>query len=167
MKANKDLGQHFLTDQSVIKKITEQPFDQDCSHLLEVGPGQGALTQDLSKKSLPLFIVEKDTRFKEILENLVDQANIIFQDALEINWTQFCDQYKLEKTWLISNLPYNIGTLLTLNFIQAEKIQHMTLMMQKEVGLRFLPIKSNQMNSLAVLAQTYFHGPSWSFCPST
>ena len=156
MKANKELGQHFLTDQSVIEKITEQSFNKDCSHLLEVGPGQGALTKNLSQKDLPLFLVEKDTRFKEILESFIIKENIIFQDALEINWASFCHQHHLEKVWLISNLPYNIGTLLTLNFIQAEQILHMTLMMQKEVGLRFLPIKSNHMNSLAVLAQTYF-----------
>ena len=66
-KANKELGQHFLRDQTVISKITSDWADQ-AEVIVEVGPGPAVLTELLAKNKKPLYLIEKDMRFKERLE---------------------------------------------------------------------------------------------------
>jgi len=157
--ANKNLGQHFLTSEKVINKICEN-FASECDIIVEVGPGPGILTEKLSKLEKPLYVIEKDKRFEEKLKEFVKKENIFMLDALKFSWSKFNRVNKLEgkKIWLVSNLPYNVGTVLYTNFLEIPSIQYMTLMFQKEVGQKtYIRELKNQMNGLLFLSTNYFH----------
>ncbi len=158
-KANKELGQHFLRDQKVINAITTD-WKEEADIIIEVGPGPAILTRKLSQHSQPLYVIEKDDRFKDTLLEYVDQENIYIGDALEFDWQGFIEKEALtnKKIWLVSNLPYNVGTILFTQFLQIPQIEYMTLMFQKEVGDKtYLRDTKNQMNGLLFLSLNYFN----------
>ncbi|MEE2671081.1 MAG: 16S rRNA (adenine(1518)-N(6)/adenine(1519)-N(6))-dimethyltransferase RsmA [Bdellovibrionota bacterium] len=153
--ANKSLGQHFLTDKKTIGMITSD-FAQECDVIIEVGPGPGVLTKDLAAIGKPLYLVEKDSRFIEDLSQLT--PNVFNEDALEFNWDSIFSKHPNAKFWLVSNLPYNVGTPLFLNFLTLKPLQFMTLMFQKEVGEKtYLRDQKNTTNGLLSLSSIYFN----------
>ena len=158
--ANKDLGQHFLINESVIEQICNNFFDET-KGILEIGPGPGILTEFLSKTTAPFLVVEKDERFRPYLEKFIKPEQIIMKDALEVDLQKLLEENNFPKDnlWVVSNLPYNISVPLTLKFLSTPSLEKMTLMMQKEVAERMFPegkkaLKS--MNSLMALCQTFF-----------
>ena len=153
-RANKSLGQHFLTDLNIIEKITsDSRFFEKVDAIIEVGPGPGALTQKLSQKEKPLFLVEMDTRFEESLTQFVTRDHIYFEDALNFDFQNITNG--VGKYWLASNLPYNISSQLFIKFLQISQIQFMTLMYQKEVGIKTVTIDQKK-SSLLCLSENYF-----------
>ena len=158
--AYKSFGQHFLHCQKTIHTITSD-FKEDDDAILEIGPGPGILTKLLAHKSRPFKVIEKDSRFLEVLKKYLPQDCIYCQDALAFDLEDFLKEWKWQnkKIWLVSNLPYNISAPLFIKFIQYPSIHHMTLMFQKEVAEKMLSPKAfqkNNMNSLMAIAQTYF-----------
>lgn len=157
-RANKDLGQHFLNSQHVIDKICDDHAGE-YDAIIEVGPGPGVLTKSLAQKNKPLYLIEMDTRFEPILSDIVPRENITFIDATTLDWDSYFKKYDLlgKKVWLVSNLPYNVGSVLFISFLTLKDIKFMTLMFQKEVGQKtFLRNIKNEMNGLLVLSQNYF-----------
>lgn len=158
-RANKDLGQHFLVSEKVITNICNDHTGQ-YDVIVEVGPGPAILTQHLAKLGKEFFVIEKDSRFQPLLEEHVKKENIFMTDALEFNWSRFVSEFKLKgkKIWLVSNLPYNVGTVLFTNFLCVSQIHCMTLMFQKEVGDKtYERNEKNQMNGLLFLSLNYFN----------
>lgn len=161
--ANKSLGQHFLKDQNVIKKITSD-FAGLAEAMVEIGPGPGILTESLSerakKEDLPFHVIEKDERFPEYLRQFISEDQITLTDALAVSLHDYFAQKGMlgKKIWLVSNLPYNISTPLLINFLQAHDIRYMTLMFQKEVADKVFPFSTtkNFMGSLHALTMAYF-----------
>lgn len=169
--ANKSFGQHFLNSPTVIKKITS-PLPEDCDCIVEVGPGPAVLTPHLAAYGKPIFVIEMDERFVELLAPVVGADHIFRQDALEFNWPEFLKNHDFKNIWLVSNLPYNVSVPLTLAFLRIPQIKQMTLMYQKEVAEKILPKETrNSMGSLHVLAQTQFdlshvvYAPPGAFVP--
>ncbi len=159
-QANKELGQHFLRDQQIINKITED-YAAEAQAIIEVGPGPAILTKALAAHQLPFSVIEMDKRFNDYLSPILPAARITFQDALTIDWPTFLKEQGLEnkKIWMVSNLPYNVSVPLTVSFLQVPQIQWMTLMYQKEVAEKIILIdqnKKNSMGSLMALCQNYF-----------
>lgn len=159
--ADKSLGQHFLRDQAVIDKITED-FKGQADALLEIGPGPGILTKFLAKQKLPFHVIEKDTRFPELLKAFIPEENIHLLDALKCDYQSFFDEreWSDKKVWLVSNLPYNVGSPIFVKAMQVNTIKMMTLMFQREVADKIIAIdtrKGKSMNSLMALSQTYFN----------
>lgn len=155
---DKSLGQHFLKDQLLIEKICVD-FKDSAEAILEIGPGPGILTETLAKIDLPFHVIEKDSRFKEYLDQFIKNNQITMGDALQIDMETFVqEKFGNKKLWLVSNLPYNIASPLLINFLKAPSIQLMTLMFQQEVADKVVPFvsKKNTMNSLMVLCQSYF-----------
>lgn len=150
-KANKNLGQHFLTDKNVIDKITSD-YAQEAQVIIEVGPGPGALTQKLSLIDKPLYLVEMDKRFEESLTQFCPRDHIYFEDALHCDFDKITTQPGI---WLASNLPYNISSQLFIKFLQIPQIQFMTLMYQKEVGIKTVTVEQKK-SSLLCLSENYF-----------
>ena len=121
---NKNLGQHYLNNSSTIEKICGD-FNGRYDGIIEIGPGPGTLTKTLSQKPLPLILIEKDLRFTDILNDLSDTITLHQEDALEINSEKIFSKCPTPNNWwLVSNLPYNVGTPIMLKFLRWEKINY-------------------------------------------
>lgn len=169
--ANKSFGQHFLNSPTVIKKITS-PLPEDIDAIVEIGPGPAVLTPHLAKYQKPMFVIEMDERFVELLSPVVGVENVFRQDALEFDWQSFLEKHNFKSIWLVSNLPYNVSVPLTISFLRIPQIKYMTLMYQKEVADKIFPRDPrNAMGSLLALTKTQFevhhvaHAPPGAFTP--
>ncbi|MBF0360186.1 MAG: ribosomal RNA small subunit methyltransferase A [Oligoflexia bacterium] len=151
-KPKKSLGQHFLRDQKIQDRITND-FKGVAKAIIEVGPGQGALTKGLAALAVTYLVVEKDLSLIEYLKKYVTDEQIIIADALEIDWNKFIEEKNLQSVWLVSNLPYNISAPLFVKFLKSSHIKYMTLMFQLEVGEKILG--SGEMNRLHGLSSPY------------
>ena len=140
IKAKKSLGQNFLTDKNVIKKIVDL-IDIKNKTVLEIGPGTGNLTSALIKKNpKKMHVIEKDDSLADLLEKeYSNQINIINDDILNCNESLISE----EKLIVFGNLPYNISTEILCKWIlnlNDKKIwfSNLILMFQKEVADRIL-----------------------------
>ena len=155
--ANKGLGQHFLLDLNITRRIARAAGDIAGKPVIEVGPGPGGLTRALLEAGAdPLIVIEKDPRFIPLLAPLADwsggRLTIVEGDALN------ADEQTLlggQRAAVISNLPYNVGTPLLVKWLKASAWRgDMTLMFQKEVAQRIVAKPgSDAYGRLAVLAQ--------------
>ena len=105
----KSLGQNFLKDKNIIKKIADSinPTEEDL--IIEIGPGAGALTKELVKKKSEVICFEIDTRLKEILEQInSEKLTIIFKDFLSIKINEYIDQNITSILNLIQNILLKI-----------------------------------------------------------
>lgn len=130
-KARKRFGQNFLQDQVIISRIVDviKPASQD--NLIEIGPGQGALTFPLLERCQKMTAIELDRDLVQFLEKMTqsDQLTLISQDVLTVDFNQFEGQLRL-----VGNLPYNISTPIMLHLLQSGfNIKDMHFMLQKEV----------------------------------
>lgn len=134
----KSLGQNFLKDKNIIKKIADSinPTEEDL--IIEVGPGAGALTKELVKKKSEVICFEIDTRLKEILEEInSEKLTIIFKDFLSIKINEYIDQNKYKNLYFVGNLPYYITTAIINKIVKESNPYEITIMVQKEVADRF------------------------------
>jgi 16S rRNA (adenine1518-N6/adenine1519-N6)-dimethyltransferase len=156
-KPKKSLGQNFLIDKNIAKKIVNLT-SIDNQHIIEIGPGTGFLTDQIIKKNpKKLYLIEKDkSLYIYLKKKYYDYKNIeiINDDALYFNL-----QYIKEKKKIISNLPYNISIKLILNWLKIEcELQKMVLMIQKEVAdkMNYVnKIKKNRLNLFIEVASRY------------
>jgi len=152
----KGLGQNFLINQGILKKIVEAADITPEDIILEIGPGIGTLTQELARKAKKVIAVEKDKKMVQILkETLVDFKNVkvIEGDTLKLNPENY--KLKTKNYKLIANLPYNITSPVIRKFLEARNPpKEMILMVQKEVAQRICARPPN-MNLLAVSVQFY------------
>jgi 16S rRNA (adenine1518-N6/adenine1519-N6)-dimethyltransferase len=154
--ARKSLGQHFLLDLNITRKIARLAGPLDGAVVIEVGPGPGGLTRALLEAGAQVVAIEKDRRFEPLLTELAAAADgalrLSFADALE------ADEQALAggPARIVSNLPYNVGTPLLVKWLTgAFRPSSMTLMFQKEVAQRIVAAPgSGAYGRLAVLAQT-------------
>lgn len=144
IKALKRFGQNFLIDKHIINTIINSITDIENSFLIEIGPGKGALTKNiLLKEPNKLIAIEFDKRLIEELKPL-EQAYkntffIINDDAVKINESELIKKYNTESepVHIVSNLPYNISTVLLVKWLEnIQNFNSLTLMFQKEVGER-------------------------------
>lgn len=156
LQAKKSLGQHFLLDPAVNEQIVALAGNLADKHIVEVGPGPGGLTRAiLGSQAQSLTGVEVDSRALLILEALREfypnRLKLIKQDALKLDLTHLCEAPRQ----LISNLPYNIGTSLLLNWLrQIQLWDRLTLMFQQEVAFRICAKPDTEFyGRLSVIAQ--------------
>lgn len=156
LQAKKSLGQHFLLDPAVNEQIVALAGNLAGKHIVEVGPGPGGLTRAiLGSQAQSLTGVEVDSRALLILEALrefyPDRLKLVKQDALKLDLTHLCEAPRQ----LISNLPYNIGTSLLLNWLrQIQLWDRLTLMFQQEVAFRICAKPDTEFyGRLSVIAQ--------------
>ncbi len=153
----KSLGQHFLRDKNILERITTIKRIKD-KFIIEIGPGQGALTKILlKKKPKKLIVIEKDESLKPFLYQIKGKHSnkliIINDDALKIDYQKF----NLKQIIIIANLPYNIATTLIIKLIQYfHIIDSMILMVQKEVAERLsAEVSSSSYGRISVLIQLH------------
>lgn len=134
----KSLGQNFLKDKNIIKKIADSinPTEEDL--IIEIGPGAGALTKELVKKKSEVICFEIDTRLKEILEQInSEKLTIIYKDFLSIKINEYINQNKYKNLYFVGNLPYYITTAIINKIVKESNPYEITIMVQKEVADRF------------------------------
>ena len=159
IKAKKSLGQNFLQDENVLKKIANSIKTNEDDLIIEIGPGKGALTKYLQKKNSFLTCYEIDLRMKEILKKFENEkTQIIIQDFLKANIIEDHQKYNYKDIYVIANIPYYITTPIIKHILNQEKIKSMTLLVQKEVAERFTAKpKSKAYGSLTVYLNYYFN----------
>ena len=155
IKAKKSLGQNFLTDRNILKKIVEITKIKNKS-ILEVGPGTGNLTSYILKNNpKKIFVIEKDNNLASFLaDQFKNKIIIINEDILKINEEKIAK----EKLIVFGNLPYNISTEILCKWILNLDnnyfwFNYLILMFQKEVADRIISnFNSSKYGRLSVLA---------------
>ncbi len=162
----KSLGQNFLRDEGVLDKIISAGELSSKDNVLEIGPGEGALTSKLLEKVDKVVAVEKDSRLEDagsVLQNVqTDNKNlkIYFEDILDVNFPKILKKNSFDKKGykVIANIPYYItGKIIRLLFEQETKPELIVLLVQKEVAERICALKGRE--SILSLSVKYFAQP--------
>ena len=156
LRTRKSLGQHFLCDLHLTRRIVEAAGDLSGCNLFEIGPGPGGLTRALVESDAAAVIaIEKDSRFIAALADLVAAAegklHLIEGDAMRTDLLALAPAPRA----VVANLPYNIGTELLIGWLrQIEEFRSLTLMFQSEVVDRMAaPPGSKAYGRLSVITQ--------------
>lgn len=157
-KARKRFGQNFLHDHNVIENIVANLQIEPGDHIVEIGPGKGALTEAILKADVMLDIVEIDRDLVALLKQKFrtqENLQIISADALQFDFSSLLK--KNQKLRMIGNLPYNISTPLMFHlFENFSCIKDMHFMLQKEVVNRISANPgSKKYGRLSVMSQYY------------
>lgn len=142
LKASKKFGQNFLIDLNVIKKIVDSTAIDKDTCVIEIGPGIGALSEQLSYKAGKVICFEIDQRLKNLLNESLgefDNIEVIFQDFLTVDFKGLVDKLNqdYEKVCVVANLPYYITSDILEYIITAQSsLYSIHAMVQKEVALK-------------------------------
>ncbi len=156
VKPKKSLGQHFLKDNNIAKKIVNS-LDGKPKNVLEIGPGMGILTRFLLKKKYNLRLVEIDSESISFLINQlgVEKSIIIENDFLKLDLNKVfgCNNFSI-----IGNFPYNISSQIVFKILENRNIiKEMCGMFQYEVAERICESEgSKKYGILSVLTQAFF-----------
>ena len=186
-KAKKSLGQNFLTDQQVARRIIDAVFPLSTDIVIEIGPGTGALTRMLVERSGFVEAVELDQMLADELRRSIRAENlsILTADALTLDWGKLITDAKAKfhslrdddrdktRVRIVANLPYYISTPILQKLLSLDRrLTDMTLMLQKEVADRITTGPgSKEYGSLSVMVQYYciaaklFEVPPAAFTP--
>ena len=159
VKPKKYLGQHFLTDKNIAKKIASTLQLDTYDTILEIGPGMGVMTEFLlQEQDKTLYVVEIDKESVAYLSKHFPtlQDKIIEDDFLKLN---LADLFNGKQIGITGNFPYNISTQIVFKVLDFKEIvPEFTGMFQKEVSERIAASHGNKTYGiLSVLAQTYYH----------
>jgi 16S rRNA (adenine1518-N6/adenine1519-N6)-dimethyltransferase len=171
IRHKKSLGQNFLIDESVSKRISEAPKIEKDDFVIEIGPGTGALTKYLIELTNNLVCIEIDQRAVKVLKNKFPKLEIINIDILKQDMSEILSDKKEAK--IIGNLPYYISTQIIFKLLDfSDKIESFTFMIQKELADRIVsPPNSREYGilTLAIMmcgtAEILFDVPAEAFDP--
>ena len=156
VKPKKYLGQHFLNDENIAKKVVDSLSLSNYLNVLEIGPGTGVLTKYLIKKNINLKLVEIDNESVEFLKThlSIDPLIILQHDFLKLDLSNIFT----ENFAIIGNFPYNISTQIIFKVLEYKNsVPELIGMFQKEVAERICEKKgSKKYGILSVLTQTYY-----------
>lgn len=155
----KKYGQNFLQDNNIIKKIANVCETNPDDLIIEIGPGSGALTQELVLKSKVLaYEIDKELQ-DNLIHRFVDKnITFIFDDFLNRNVKDDLLNMNYNKLYIIANLPYYITTPIITKIIEEKiDVDKMVLMVQKEVGDRFsAKVGTKDYSSITIFLNYYF-----------
>lgn len=162
---NKVLGQNFLIDKNALDAIVdaglEGPGGREGANVLEIGPGLGVLTEEMLRRGVKVIAVEKDSVLAERLareaqakaegEPCWKNLSVIAGDALDViaNPANFQLPAATSFDAMVSNLPYQAGTRILLELVQARTIPSMTVLVQTEVADRLAAKEGSKTRGLA------------------
>ncbi len=138
---NKALGQNFITDSNLLDAIVADSGINGDDTVVEIGTGAGTLTRAIAKVAKKVYSFEVDKNLQPVLAlslQGVDNAEVVFRDVLKMKDDELRsivgDKFKV-----VANLPYYITTPLAMRFIESSlDVRSITIMVQKEVALRFV-----------------------------
>ncbi|MDA9472342.1 16S rRNA (adenine(1518)-N(6)/adenine(1519)-N(6))-dimethyltransferase RsmA [Enterococcus sp. 5H] len=165
----KSLGQNFLTEPNILRKIVETAGINLQTNVVEVGPGIGALTEQLAKNAAQVLAFEIDDRLIPVLEDTLSPYNnvtVIHEDVLKANLVEttkavFKQDFPIK---VVANLPYYITTPIMMHFLEsALEVEEMIVMMQKEVAERISAKPGTKAYGSLSIAVQYFMEASVAF----
>lgn len=161
MKAKKSLGQHFLFDPSILKRIVETANLTKEDTVIEIGAGYGNLTALLSQASKRVIAIEYDKELANILNEKLkhyENIEIVYCDALRFPYES------LEVFKVVANIPYYITTPLLFKLLELRKnIKTITITLQREVAERIVAQPGNKDYGLLSITMQYYSNPKIKF----
>lgn len=167
-KTKKRLGQNFLVDSNVIDRIVDEAQLDSADTVLEIGPGAGFVTENLSPLVKKIYAVELDPEAVNVLSDLhLDNLEILLQDILKTNLGDFLT----EKTKIIANIPYYITSPIIAHLLgEIDEVEHANrsliseifLMVQYEVAQRIVatPDSPNKQYGLLSILTNFWSTPT-------
>jgi 16S rRNA (adenine1518-N6/adenine1519-N6)-dimethyltransferase len=162
LSARKTLGQHFILDLNLTRRIARSAGALTGRTVVEIGPGPGGLTRALFLEGAERVIaVERDERCRPALEAIAarypGRLEVHFRDAIDTDWNKLVGR-PAAKPIIVANLPYNVATVLLAAWLETQPwppwFAHMVLMFQKEVAERVVAAPGTKAyGRLSVLAQ--------------
>ncbi|WP_394239427.1 16S rRNA (adenine(1518)-N(6)/adenine(1519)-N(6))-dimethyltransferase RsmA [Niallia oryzisoli] len=170
----KSLGQNFLIDTNILRNIVDNAGLTAESAAIEVGPGIGALTEQLAKRCKKVVAFEIDQRLLPILEETLDpydNIKIIHQDVLKANVQEVMEQEfsGLDDVMVVANLPYYVTTPIIMKLLEERlPIRGIVVMLQKEVADRISAKPGTKdYGSLSIAIQYYTEAETVMIVPKT
>ena len=155
VKPLKRFGQNYLKDINILKKIVDEVNPKQGDNILEIGPGRGALTDELLKKIDRISAVEIDNRVIENLAEKFSQLNIVEGDFLSLDLNEFTVAGK--KLRVAGNIPYNLTSPILFKLIEKnELVNDAVLMVQYEVAKRMTSQKGTKDYGILAVLLNYF-----------
>jgi 16S rRNA (adenine1518-N6/adenine1519-N6)-dimethyltransferase len=161
MQTKKFLGQHFLIDQFIIQHIIDELIITSDKHILEIGPGAGALTYPLLKtEAFKIVAVEVDDDLIEkykLIQDKDSRFEIIHKSILDIHINTVININDSEKWIIVGNLPYNITTPILKKLIEWKaSYKKAVIMIQEEVAQKLIKKRGKDYTPLSLLIQFHF-----------
>ena len=167
-QARKRFGQHFLTDDGIIRAIVQRIRLHSSDHVLEIGPGTGAMTYPLLDNLPRLEVVEIDRDLVAFWSaKKIDKLVIHAKDALQFDFQGWAQSAKAQLNTsgnqggvkIVGNLPYNISSPLLFHLISAiDSVDEQVFMLQKEVVDRMVAnAGDSEYSRLSVMLQAFYH----------
>ena len=173
INANKNLGQNFLIDDTVIDTIISSSQINENDLIIEIGPGLGTLTSKLLEKAKKVIAIELDDRMINILQDrfqLYNNFELIHEDILKVNLKQLisdeqqkaCQNSNQKYTVkIVANLPYYITTPIIMRLLENKlPIESITVMVQKEVADRLTATPGKQNTGAITYCVFYYCNPA-------
>ena len=159
----KRFGQNYLQDQNIIKKIISEIDPKENELIIEIGPGQGAITQKLLESKAHLTAIEIDKRVIDELQTRYTDLHLLQSDFLKLNLNQFIDSSE-KKLRVVGNIPYNITSPILFKLFENNTIvSDSVFMVQYEVAKRMTAkMGSKDYGILSVLLE-YFGNTKLAF----
>lgn len=160
-KFKKKYGQNFLKDDRIVEKIVTLSDIEDDSLVIEVGPGKGILTRQLSKAAKSVICYEIDMQLEGYLINLskeLSNVEVVFSDFLDVDLAKKVSDYKYKHLYFISNVPYYITTPILMKLINSGlNFLKIVMMVQEEVGERFSATPGKKAYSSITVFLNYYY----------
>ncbi len=154
MRLKKSLGQHFLRDKGVVKRIVDAGEITPQDRVVEIGPGGGALTEEILKRNpKELYLIEIDPEWVNYLkERFGDKVKVFKADATTFNFSSLGEGLKF-----FGNLPYNVSTRIIRNLLDHRRaLKKGVFMVQNEVADRLVATSGKEYGYLPALLQNFF-----------
>lgn len=152
------LGQHFLNNPKIAEQIVQSANIQEDEIILEIGPGEGFLTEKIYPKAKKIIAIELDNKLRDALQDKFqnkENIHIIFDDILKVNLPKLLKEGGVENYKVIANIPYYITSKIIRLFLETQmQPTELILMIQKEVAERIVAPKG-KMSILSASVQYY------------
>lgn len=161
MRADKRLGQHFLRDVEVLTDIAAIAAVHETGGVLEIGPGEGALTGFLMRGNKPVVVLDKDPRAIEaVYERFGEAVQGVLGDALHADLDALLPSGPPAPI-VVGNLPYNVGTAILQRLLTLTgRVSRLVVMLQHEVAARVVASSSSKAYGLLTVL-TWLSGDAW------
>ena len=138
MKPRKRFGQHFLNNRAILGRIAEALGPKPGELVLEIGPGQGDLTEALAARGARVVAIEKDRDLVPLVRERLPQVTVVEGDALELDWREAAGIGPGDEMLVTGNIPYNITTPLLDRALTPPRARRIVFLVQKEVADRIV-----------------------------